>query len=917
MERFENTISKQRKEVKDRMAELFGLLKELTTNRALEKVLIREGAKSPITKNVNSISLTRGEEEKSDKDDVSTGDNIEKTIRLDTEMPVKEAETENGAENRIKNEPIKRDEKEEGVEAPSSQPVEYYLKHKINEKQTNRELYLMRRSLEVPRKFHWMILRGRFNQLSNVSSPLLSKPVEYLLSVFSTWMAFRGNTRDLGSFGEETDEITDLHQNLEEVLLTKRRDGVAGIKRRRPNLSSDGVKDLMTASGRSRKPSFVCIVVDTSRETRVRRKDTIRLPSFVLNGKSPYEMIYKKCPTLSHLRVFGCLCFATIVNNNDKFGSRSEKYVNRHSNKVKNDTANVFQDVNHINFFDLEYPEIPSDDERVDPKLNSDNKSQNASSSSSESSRNSFTIDFLVNFENDADSRCSKLKKIFKQSVFLRNYNDFVVDSKVKSGIEKYVRYSKLNTENYFFVTQLNKNYEPKSFLEASKYPHWTDAMNEEMDCLLRNGTWDIVELPKGRKAIGSKWIFKIKYQYSGEIDRFKARLVAQGFGQKEGIDYEKIFSPVVKMVTARCLLNIVVFSSWPVFQLDVNNAFLYGDLDEIVYMKPPEGYFPSGNKVCRLKKSLYGLKQTPRQCNAKLTSTLIENGFIQSKSDYSLYTKSDKGVFLALLVYVDDIIITGINVSKIEKFKNTDKGIYLNQRKYVLDLLSEYGMLTCKPVNTLLISKLVISNKATKKDHVLDNITDYQKLMGKLIYLSNTRPDISYVDWAFIIKNSGMSLSSFSDVDWAKCVVTRKSVTDILTKGLDTVQHNELVKNLGMYNVYQVETKRGCLEIALGPNLKKSKNEGPILPLLESKSSQAPIKGGLTPRPVSTSMKAKQKNHVLLNVKQQGSKQGMYEGETILEARVGETYVDQAHLEDMLIENPEHNGVRSGRHQN
>ncbi|GJT86254.1 ribonuclease H-like domain-containing protein [Tanacetum coccineum] len=427
------------------------------------------------------------------------------------------------------------------------------------------------------------------------------------------------------------------------------------------------------------------------------------------------------------------------------------------------------------------------------------------------------------------------------------------------------------------------------------------------MDALLRNGTWEIVELPKGRKVIGSKWIFKIKYQSSGEIDRFKARLVAQGFGQKEGIDYEETFSHVVKMVTVRCLLNVVVSNSWPVFQLDVNNAFLYGDLDEIVYMKPPEGYFPSvkarlvaqgywtkegidyeetfshvvkmvtvrcllnvvvsnswpvfqldvnnaflygdldeivymkppegyfpsGNKVCRLKKSLYGLKQAPKQWNAKLTSTLIENGFSQSKFDYSLYTKYDKGVFLDLLVYMDDIIITGNNVSEIEKFKvflkskfmikdlekltyflgieviDTEKGICLNQRKYVLDLLSEYGMLACKPVNTPLMSKLIISNEATEKDPILDNTTDYQRLMGKLIYLTNTRPDISYVvhflsqfmhsplkshlKTSFkilrylkgypglgihIIKDSGMSLYAYSDADWAKCVVTRKSIT-------------------------------------------------------------------------------------------------------------------------------------------
>ncbi|GKD23982.1 ribonuclease H-like domain-containing protein, partial [Tanacetum coccineum] len=477
----------------------------------------------------------------------------------------------------------------------------------------------------------------------------------------------------------------------------------------------------------------------------------------------------------------------------------------------KNDSANVFQDVNHINFFDIEYPEIPNDDERVANDLNK-GKSNNSNSSVSGSNIN--IADLLVDSGNDADSSdglvatrneesssqgVQNVRRSSRQSVFLRNYNDFVVESKVKYGIEKYVGYSKLNSENYCFITQLNKTREPKSYFKASKYPHWTDAINQEMDALLSNGTWEMVELPEGRKAIGSKWIYKIKFRSSGEIDRYKARLVAQGFGQKE----------------------------------DVNNAFLYGDLEEVVYMKPPERYFPSDKEVCRLKKSLYGSKQAPRQWNAKLNSTLIENGFSQSKSDYSLYTKYDKGVFLTLLVYVDDIIIIGNNVSEIKKFKvylkskymikdlgklkyflgieivDTEKGICLNQIKYMLDLLSEYGMLACKPVKTPLPSKLVISNEATEKDLVLDNITDYQKLMGKLIYLTNTRPDISYdvhhlsqfmhsplkshLKIAFqicrylkgcpglgihIVKDSGMSLTAFSDVDWAKCVVTRKSVT-------------------------------------------------------------------------------------------------------------------------------------------
>nr|GEW89229.1 ribonuclease H-like domain-containing protein [Tanacetum cinerariifolium] len=164
-------------------------------------------------------------------------------------------------------------------------------------------------------------------------------------------------------------------------------------------------------------------------------------------------------------------------------------------------------------------------------------------------------------------------------------------------------------------VTELNKNLEPKTYWQACKDQHWIEAMNNEMDALYRNDTWEITELPKDRKAIGSKWVFKIKYKSNGEIEMYKARLVAMGFNQKECIDFDEILSHVVKIVIVRCLINLYVQNGWSLCQLDINNAFMYGDLSKTMYMALPEGYFnPNDKRVYRLKKSLYRLKQALRQ---------------------------------------------------------------------------------------------------------------------------------------------------------------------------------------------------------------------------------------------------------------------------------------------------------------
>ncbi|KAK9063310.1 hypothetical protein SSX86_017180 [Deinandra increscens subsp. villosa] len=637
-----------------------------------------------------------------------------------------------------------------------------------------------------------------------------------------------------------------------------------------------------------------------------------RTPSSVLGGMTPYECVYGFKPSLSHLRIFGCLCFSTVLNNSNKFASHAEKCVligysgTKKGYKLwsldnkqilfsrdvrfyesifpfKSQSDSIFPDepvvseLDTIHFFDLydangfqnSRGDGGPDDEKNSGTIESPHHGLQSpsvfpestaggvengnttlpSSSGSPSGRAEGDVESenqqtTVHEQTVISEGCDVPQTPQTPSVhprrsgrvptLSRNLKDFVIEGKVKYGLEKVVNYSNLSFENRCFATNLNKSSEPRNYYEAVKDPNWVAAMNDEIEALHRNNTWTLVDLPRDRKPIGCKWIYKIKYKSSGEIERYKARLVAKGYSQKEGIDFDETFSPVVKMVTVRCILTIAVQNNWSLFQLDINNAFLYGDLNEDVYMTLPQGFFSTNEtKVCKLNRSLYGLKQAPRMWYEKLVGVLYELKFVQSKCDHSLFIKSSKDVFIVLLVYVDDIILTGNNITEIEYVKkalssnfkikdlgllkyflgieviNTNGGLCLSQRKYCLELLAEYGLTASKPVNCPIEQNYVLSTLCDKNNTGLNSITGYQKLIGKLIYLSHTRPDIAYsVHFLsqfmhnptnghlqialrllrYLKKSPGMgifikpgSLSDvkvYTDADWAKCLKTRKSVT-------------------------------------------------------------------------------------------------------------------------------------------
>ncbi|CAI7729729.1 unnamed protein product [Closterium sp. NIES-53] len=263
---------------------------------------------------------------------------------------------------------------------------------------------------------------------------------------------------------------------------------------------------------------------------------------------------------------------------------------------------------------------------------------------------------------------------------------------------------------------------EPKTLAEALSGPDaemWKQSVKEEYDSLLENEMWELCELPPGKKAISSKLIFRHKYGPDGELTRYKSRLVAKGFQQTKGKDFDKIFAPVGKVTTQRVMLGMAANRGWRIKQMDITTFFLNGIILEELYMLQPEGLDDGSGRVCRLKKAIYGLKQAPRAWYHKLEETMMAGGFKKSECNHSLFLLQEKEQFLMLLVYVDDILLFSKSSAMIEcveemlemQFKcskmgdvkyylgmhverDLDKGVLrLHQRKYCEGQAEKYGL--------------------------------------------------------------------------------------------------------------------------------------------------------------------------------------------------------------------------------
>ncbi|KAJ4718977.1 Retrovirus-related Pol polyprotein from transposon TNT 1-94 [Melia azedarach] len=333
-------------------------------------------------------------------------------------------------------------------------------------------------------------------------------------------------------------------------------------------------------------------------------------------------------------------------------------------------------------------------------------------------------------------------------------------------------------TSEYLLLTDGG---EPECYAEAvesEQRKEWIYAMQDEMKSLYENHTFELVKLPKDKRALKNKWVYRIKQEEYTSQPRYKARLVVKGFSQRKGVDFDEIFSPVVKMSSIRVVLSIAASLDLEIEQMDVKTAFLHGDLNKEIYMEQPKGFKIKGKEdyVCKLKKSLYGLKQAPRQWYKKFETVMGEQGYPKTSSDHCIFIqKFSDDDFIILLLYVDNMLIVGRNASRIDWLKKqlsksfamkdlepakqilgirihrdrAAKKLCISQEHYIEKVLERFNMSNAKVVSTPLATHFRLSTKqspTTDKEKEDMEKVPYASAVGSLMYaMICTRPDIAH----------------------------------------------------------------------------------------------------------------------------------------------------------------------------
>ena len=518
--------------------------------------------------------------------------------------------------------------------------------------------------------------------------------------------------------------------------------------------------------------------------------------------KTAYELWHGKRPNISYFKIFGSKCY--ILKDREhlsKFDSKSDEGIfigyslNSRAYRVLNKNTGVIQE--SINVV-------------IDDKQNDFRFQENS--------------DF-----DEIDVQTEKLNKapISSDLVNVKHHPMDQILGDPLAGVK-----TRRQLENIVSYLCFTSTLEPKNVDEAFTDDNWINAMQEELNQFARSEVWDLVPRPNDKNVVGTKWIFKNKLDENGTIVRNKARLVAQGYSQIEGIDFEETFAPVARLESIRILLAIACSLKFKLYQMDVKSAFLNGLLEEEVYVEQPKGFEDAKkpNHVYLLKKALYGLKQAPRAWYERLTQFLINQNFERGSVDKTLFIQKTNDSILIAQIYVDDIVFGSTCNSFTEEFANLMKsefemsmvgelnfflglqvkqltdGMFISQTKYAKELIKRFGLDSAKHMNTPMSTTLKLSRESSGKS--VDSSL-YRSMIGSLLYLTASRPDIAFSVGAcarfqsdpkeihlkavkriirYVSGTSGYGLwypydsstciAGYSDADWAGNVDDRKSTS-------------------------------------------------------------------------------------------------------------------------------------------
>ncbi|GJS09671.1 retrovirus-related pol polyprotein from transposon TNT 1-94 [Tanacetum coccineum] len=490
---------------------------------------------------------------------------------------------------------------------------------------------------------------------------------------------------------------------------------------------------------------FWCNAIDTS--TYILNRILIR----AILGKTPYEILRGRKPTLDYFRVFGSKCF--ILNTKDyltKFDPKSYEGVflgytqnskayiilNKHTRKIE-ESLNVTFD---------ETPPPSKTSPLVDDDLDEEEAIREIEKK---------------NLENNVEDETLEIDEI----VNIKESRNHPLENVIGNLNQRTLRSQAQNQSNFYcFISTI----EPKNVNEALGDESWIVAMQEELNQFIANDVWELVPQPKNMTIIGTKWVFRNKLDENGIVSRNKARLVAQGYNQQEGIDYDETYAPVARLESIRILLAYACALDFKLFQMDVKSAFLNGFINEEVYVAQPPGFidFQKPDHVYKLKKALYGLKQAPKAWYDRLKAFLIKHEYKMGMVDNTLFTKKRSLNLIIVQIYVDDIIFGSTCQDMCDDFakimhdefemsmmgelnfflglqiKQMEDGIFFNQSKYIKEMLRKFGLEDSKPIKTPMSSDTKLT-----KDEECESVdsTKYRGMIGSLLYLTISRPDIMF----------------------------------------------------------------------------------------------------------------------------------------------------------------------------